>query len=63
MQNGTQRLLDELRKDWPDWRIWIIWPAVGPVTWHAHPPGDERHVIHASSCDELAWEIEQREGS
>jgi hypothetical protein len=48
---------------WPAWHVWYVPRAVGRpvVTWHAHRLGDERHLIHASSPEELAAAIGQQE--
>jgi hypothetical protein len=61
VRNGTQEILDAMRSYWPGWRIWVVYPVIGPVIWCAHPLGDERHVINTSSSDELAEVIGKQE--
>lgn len=62
MNSIVDRILARLRADWPGWKVWVIYPAVGGITWCAHRLGDERHVLNVGSADELAWAIECEEG-
>jgi hypothetical protein len=64
MTNHVEETAAALAAAYPAWKVWYVPRAAGrpAITWHAHRLGDDRHIIHADSADELAWEIEQLEG-
>jgi hypothetical protein len=46
----NQRRLEQLRKQYPHWRIWNVPRVNGPTTWHAEP---RRYPLNAGTADEL----------
>jgi hypothetical protein len=64
--NQFDEITTRIEAAWPAWHVWYVPRAVGKpvVTFHAHRWGDDRHLVHASSPDELAAAIkrEQEEG-
>jgi hypothetical protein len=62
MRNHASEALAKLEAGWPEWQIWWVPRATdGHLTWCARRHDDHRHVISATSPDELAWEIEQQQ--
>jgi hypothetical protein len=54
MQNRTDAIVAKLEHDWPDWKFWLIYPAVGGITWCARRWDESGPAINASSADALA---------
>jgi hypothetical protein len=53
MRNQVEELLEQLREDHPLWTFWVIYRAIGGVTWCARPKGLEKPVFNADSVGEL----------
>jgi len=54
LKNPTDQIVAALERDWPDWQIWVIHPALGGIIWCARRWDDEKQVLNADSPDELA---------
>ena len=52
--NPTDETVAKLEADWPDWQIWVVFRAIGGITWCARRWDNERQVLNADSPDELA---------
>jgi hypothetical protein len=53
MRHYTGDELLRLRRDHPMFEIWVVYRAIGGVTWHARPLGLEKPVYTADSPEEL----------
>ena len=54
MQNEQEDILTALQDRWGErWKIWLVYCYPGPDLWCAHPWGEEKNVINATSPCEL----------
>ena len=57
MQNPTEPILDQLRRDYPGWTFWAVPRAVGGFIWCAQPADAPSPVLSAFSHGELEQQI------
>jgi hypothetical protein len=53
IRNKAGEIADGLRAGWPAWDIWLIYPAVGGITWCARLRDESAPAINASSSGGL----------
>jgi hypothetical protein len=58
MENPTDKIVTELKRQFPGWHVWVVHHAVGGQTWCARRRGDEKQVVNADSADGLAELLE-----
>jgi hypothetical protein len=59
MRNPIDEIVTGLKRDWPNWQIWVIYPALGGVIWCARRWDDKKRVLNADSADELVEYLEE----
>jgi hypothetical protein len=57
-RNVIHETVAQLEADWPNWQIWVIYPAVGGVVWCARRWDGSGPVLNAESANELAEDLE-----
>jgi hypothetical protein len=62
MQHFTGQELERLRAEHPMFEFWVVFRAVGGVTWHARPLGLEKPVYNADSPGELEKNLAEPAG-
>lgn len=58
MRHYTGQELERLRREHTAWEFWVVYRAIGGVTWHARPLGLDRPVYNANSPEELEEKLE-----
>jgi hypothetical protein len=61
MRNRAEEIRAQLEAEWPGWRVWIVWRAVGGPLRCARRRDCSSPPLSFGDPDTLAWEIEQRE--
>jgi hypothetical protein len=62
VEHYTRRELERLRAEHPLWEFWVIYRAVGSVTWCARSKGLEKPVCNADSPEELEEKLAEPAG-
>jgi hypothetical protein len=57
--NRTDEIVAELERDWPDWQIWVIYPALGGAIWCARRWDDESVVLNTANPETLVDLLEE----
>ena len=56
--NPTDETLAQLRADWPQWQIWVVYRAIGGTLWCARRWDGTGLVLNTDSADELVDRLE-----